>query len=126
MFEPEEHAKGRCEGCKHRKRVYAQGDYSFYGCYCSPYTGKRVSEIENCPKKPEREEYIESCAEYKEIGTVEECREARARQTAQPPTITAHRYVCPRCRTSRNINQKYAFCPNCGQRLAWEQLKQKA
>lgn len=52
--------------------------------------------------------------------------EARVRRTAQPPTITAHRYVCPRCRTSRNINQKYAFCPNCGQRLAWEQLKQKA
>ena len=71
-------------------------------------------------------EIIESCVEYEEIGTVEECREARARQIAQPPTITVHRYVCPRCRASRNINQKYAFCPSCGQRLAWGQLEQKA
>lgn len=73
LFEPEEYAKGRCDGCEYRKRVYAQGGYSFYGCYCRPYTGKRVSEIKNCPKKPEREEYIESCAEYEEIGTMEEC-----------------------------------------------------
>lgn len=66
-------------------------------------------------------EEIKRMQRYEEIGTVEECREARARQTAQLPVITARRYVCPRCRASRNINQKYAFCPSCGQRLAWGQ-----
>ena len=71
-------------------------------------------------------EEIKRAQRHSVIGTVEECREARARQTAQPPTITAHRYICPRCRASRNISQKYTFCPSCGQRLAWEQLEQKA
>lgn len=51
MFEPEEHVKGRCEGCEYRKRVHAQNNYSFYGCYYRPYSGKRVAEIKDCPKK---------------------------------------------------------------------------
>lgn len=40
-------------------------------------------------------------------------------QVALSPTINDHSYVCPRCRISRNINQKYAYCPSCGQKLAW-------
>ena len=39
--------------------------------------------------------------------------------TAMTPIITDHRYICPRCRASRNINQKYAYCPSCGQKLTW-------
>lgn len=50
MFEPEEYVKGRCEGCEHRRKVYAQDNYSFYGCYHHPYSGKRVAEIKDCPK----------------------------------------------------------------------------
>lgn len=40
-------------------------------------------------------------------------------QAALSPTINGHSYICPRCRISRNINQKYAYCPSCGQKLAW-------
>lgn len=40
----------RCSGCEYRHIVHANGGFNFYGCYCSPYTGKRVSEIKDCPK----------------------------------------------------------------------------
>lgn len=46
-----EETKPRCQGCEHIKRVYAQNDFSFQGCYHRPYTGKWVAEIKNCPKK---------------------------------------------------------------------------
>lgn len=49
MFEPEKHIKQRCEECKYNKKVYAQNNYSFSGCYHRPYTGKRVAEIKECP-----------------------------------------------------------------------------
>ena len=45
---------GRCDGCKYCKAVYANGGWSFLGCYCKPYRGKWVSEIKDCPLK-ERE-----------------------------------------------------------------------
>lgn len=40
----------RCEGCDHRKPVSGQGHYSFQGCFHEPYKGKRVAEINECPK----------------------------------------------------------------------------
>lgn len=51
MFEDCKSIKERCEGCEYRKRVYAQNNYSFYGCYHRPYIGKRVAEIKECPIK---------------------------------------------------------------------------
>ena len=46
----------RCKKCKHSKVINAQDDWFFRGCYCKPYRGKWVSEIENCPEKIESEE----------------------------------------------------------------------
>lgn len=43
----------RCAGCKHCKRLKAQDDWSFYGCFHKPYKGKWIAEIENCPKESE-------------------------------------------------------------------------
>ena len=63
MFENEERTKSRCEGCAYRKRVYAQGNYSFYGCYHRPYTGKRLAEIKDCPKEDKHCEKPESEAQ---------------------------------------------------------------
>lgn len=40
----------RCEGCKYKHIVHANGGYSFNGCYHRPYKGKRVAEIKECPK----------------------------------------------------------------------------
>ena len=55
MLETEESVKSRCDGCNYRMRVYAQNNFSFYGCYHRPYIGKWVAEIKDCPKKPESE-----------------------------------------------------------------------
>ena len=45
--------QGRCDGCEFCKAVYANGNWSFYGCYCPPYRGKWVAEIKDCPKDGE-------------------------------------------------------------------------
>ncbi len=42
---------GRCHKCDYCKEVRATGNWSFYGCYHTPYLGKWVAEIQNCPKK---------------------------------------------------------------------------
>lgn len=56
----------------------------------------------------------------REIGDIDKFREERDKQIAWPTSITDHRYICPKCKASRNINQKYAYCPDCGQKLAWD------
>lgn len=40
----------RCEKCKFCKRIYANGNWSFFACYHPPYRGKWVAEIKDCPK----------------------------------------------------------------------------
>lgn len=42
-----------CRDCKYCRVVYANGGWSFLGCYCEPYHGKWCKEIktENCPKQ---------------------------------------------------------------------------
>lgn len=55
MFETEKIVKERCKGCEYRKRVYAQNNYCFYGCYHIPYKGKHVTEIKDCPIGKESE-----------------------------------------------------------------------
>ena len=47
---------GRCKPCEYGKVVVGSGEYLFLGCYCSPYNGKRVSEIKDCPHKAESED----------------------------------------------------------------------
>lgn len=49
FFEYSNRTNGRCDGCAYCKIVYANGGYSFYGCYHSPYHGKMVAEIKDCP-----------------------------------------------------------------------------
>lgn len=46
----EKEIRPRCYGCEYRHIVHANGGFSFYGCYCRPYNGKRVAEIKDCPK----------------------------------------------------------------------------
>lgn len=43
--------QGRCKDCKYAKEVVATGQYMFLGCYHSPYFGKRVAEIKDCPRR---------------------------------------------------------------------------
>lgn len=43
--------QGRCKDCKYAKAVVATGQFRFLGCYHSPYFGKWVAEIKDCPKR---------------------------------------------------------------------------
>ena len=49
FFTYEKVTKERCEGCRDCRTVYANGGWSFRGCYHEPYHGKWVGEIRDCP-----------------------------------------------------------------------------
>ena len=38
-----------CDKCKYARKVWANGGWSFIGCYGGDYHGKWVAEIEQCP-----------------------------------------------------------------------------
>lgn len=65
---------------------------------------------------------IDECAEYEEIGTVEECRSAVEKQTAKKP-IRFDKCTCPSCGTYNETWKKrrntlpsdIVYCWHCGQ-----------
>lgn len=40
-----------CAKCEHCRKVYAQDQWSFWGCYHEPYHGKWIAQIKFCPKE---------------------------------------------------------------------------
>lgn len=67
---------------------------------------------------------IDSCKEYEDIGTVEECREAREKQTPKKPIriiVGAHDSTdgCPVCK--KTFYEKVNFCSRCGNAIAWSE-----
>lgn len=95
-----------------------------------------------------REAYARDCEEleqYRNIGTVEECREAREKQKPKKPLLMSKRkekiaegdyvhVICPSCgeeifscflfypwNDSQRTNE---FCKSCGQAIQWENLKE--
>lgn len=76
---------------------------------------------------------LEEIQQYREIGTVEECREAVEKQKPKEPTVLKQQhsdfYKCPKC--GRNLilkcgtdwfgGQHYKSCPNCGQAIRWDE-----
>lgn len=72
---------------------------------------------------------LEEIQQYRAIGTVEECREARERQESKTPNIWGDgcdsdgniiydMYDCPNCGKSYEIDyHDYKHCPECGQAL---------
>lgn len=70
---------------------------------------------------------LEEVRQYREIGTVEECREAVERQNPKKPKeILRHRggfemHHCPNCDTHYQTDNRYTikdnYCPVCGKLL---------
>lgn len=72
---------------------------------------------------------FEELEQYRAIGTVEECKAAVEKQTAQAPQIWGDgtddkgqiiydMYDCPNCGQSYEIDyDDYKYCPECGQKL---------
>lgn len=85
------------------------------------------------------DEDVDRWKAYREIGTVEECREAVERQKAKKPTIGAdfmvrrddngepiwqHHYIdyiCHEC--GLGIAEEYICCPYCGTYIDWSEEK---
>lgn len=76
--------------------------------------------------------YSRQCSEldaYKEIGTVEECREAVEKQKPKKPVKDKyHHNCCPNCGWIVSGEGGYGeeFCPhceNCGQAIQWDNLE---
>lgn len=84
---------------------------------------------------------LEEIQKYREIGTVEECREARERQRGKKPLIKSKKakiqtgdyvYVkCPCCGEDifscfhympwNNSQKSHKHCENCGQAIDWSE-----
>lgn len=74
---------------------------------------------------------LEELIQYREIGTVAECRAAREKQIPKTPCIWGDGYSegkmiydmydCPGGGRSYEIDyEKHDYCPNCGQAIDWE------
>lgn len=66
--------------------------------------------------------------QYRAIGTVEECREAREKQKVKMVSYEGDGYsdgemvydtgICPNCSKSYEVGyDEYEYCPNCGQHI---------
>ena len=68
---------------------------------------------------------LEEIQQYRAIGTVEECRQARERQIGKKPILYkgTNRADCPVCgNTVRGINKPFGdWCSCCGQKLDWSE-----
>lgn len=85
-----------------------------------------VTDKTSCPHRGcnKCDMYRKENEKYHEIGTVEECREARERQIPiKPKGIYKTRYIwdsayCPVC--GCGITARWNFCQSCGQAISWE------
>ena len=69
---------------------------------------------------------LKELQQYREIGTVEECREAVEKQKQKRPIKILvdpfeydYDYICPNCRRDLNDPKLEAYCRWCGQAIQW-------
>lgn len=72
---------------------------------------------------------LKEIQQYREIGTVEECREAVDKQNYMKiKTIEDMCFECPKCKELVAHDDgwnTYNYCPNCGQKLEWEESEEE-
>lgn len=77
---------------------------------------------------------LKEIQKYREIGTVEECREAVEKQKPKAPDYEGDGYadgymvydtwICPNCGEKYEVDyDDYEHCPNCGQAIRWKNLE---
>lgn len=69
-------------------------------------------------------ESLKEIQQYRAIGTVEECREARERQRGKKPILSTpcksiSYYLCPNCKKILRIGKP--FCCECGSGIDWSE-----
>lgn len=81
-----------------------------------------------------KDELIQRLGKYEDIGLEpKELMKAKSKQDAKFPNIEGDGYdgdgnlvydtwICPCCQTAYEIEcQKYKYCPECGQKIRWEE-----
>ncbi len=99
-------------------------------CSLSAYiTGVTRDEVELIPENYKKmtnadrirtmtNEELADFQQYRAIGTIEECREARERQKPKKPKIINEGIsTCPIC--GAKVLRCYDFCKDCGQAIDW-------
>lgn len=77
---------------------------------------------------------LEEVQQYRQFGTVEECREAAEKQNPKEPDYEGDGYwdgqlvydtwICPCCSHHYEVDyDDYTYCPNCGQKIDWSDEK---
>lgn len=78
---------------------------------------------------------LKEVQQYREIGTVEECRTAVEKQKKKTPVYEGDGYadgymvydtwVCTNCGTKYEVDyDDFDFCPKCGQAIDWEESEE--
>lgn len=116
------------QAIEHARKVaeekYAEGML----CHANPNDDKLDGCIECAKEHEQLAEWLEELQQYRAIGTVEECREAREKQKAKMPTYEGDGYsdgefvydtrMCPNCGEYYEVGyDDYEYCPKCGQHL---------
>lgn len=94
-------------------------------CYMQGTGAEHITSVKTAIKA------LEEVQQYRQIGTVEECREAVEKQTAKKPTLIDYKkytnfvdnadflqdaYWCPNC---KRVVRSGSFCRDCGQHIDW-------
>ena len=74
--------------------------------------------------------WLKMLSEYREIGTVEECREAVEKQKPKKPTDYDEDlgyFKCPSCGCCIMADEfsDHKYCLNCGQKLEWKESEEE-
>ena len=114
------------------ERLTAWSDYGAYfpKCYEEPCDGNGTeNDCDNCDFMAE---VCWKLAQYEDIGTLEEVREASEKQMPKGPiyegdgyapdgTFVWDEWICPNCGHSFEVEyEEHDYCPNCGQHILWE------
>ena len=108
------------------ERLTAWSDYGAYfpKCYEEPCDGNGTeNDCDNCDFMAE---VCWKLAQYEDIGTLEEVRDAVERQRAKKPKTKILcgdiEWWCPNCGENHTVldsKKGFDFCHHCGQKLDW-------
>lgn len=59
---------------------------------------------------------------YKQLGTMEEVRDAVEKQKRKKPCASNRCYVCPHCGLVSSLKIKHNYCDACGQHIDWSEV----
>lgn len=118
------------EAINHAKEVAEEKYKEGFLCYANSgdvENDKKNDECVKCAKEHEQlAKWLEKLQQYRVIGTVEECQEARERQRAKKPVKDEYNHdCCPDCGWIVYQDEwggRYLpHCENCGQAIDWSE-----